>query len=748
MNLEEKYQALLNENNLLKKQLEHYLKILFQNNLLPKDTVVNAKSNLMNSGTTKQEIIKKRLAIYQSLFRGREDVYALRWTKDDKAGYSPTKNSQGEFASLTKEVLFSHLSGKLTVGLYPMLPDNSCFFLAFDFDKRNWQEDVSVFIQVLEKYQLHGMFEISQSGEGCHIWLFFSEKVPASLARNMGNILLMVAAYLRGKNGLPTFDRMFPTQDSISENGLGNLIALPLQGEKRKSGRTVFVDQHFQLIEDQWSHLENITRYSLQEVQNIIENASTESPTQVIHEGAEAVLREGLYIPKYLLTPTVTEKVTALCTVSNPEYFKAKYLRLSTDRIPSRIKAYSESQNTFIFPRGKAEEVLKELGQHLSIKDMREYGKPLEVEFLASLFAQQQEALDHLKAVNCGVLSATTGFGKTVVAAALIAERKVNTLILVHRNQLIDQWKMALTSFLSIEETQVGQIGGGKNKPTGQIDIATIQSIRHKGLEHQYGQILVDECHHISAYSFEEILKRQRSAYVHGLTATPVRKDGLHPLMFMQCGPVVYKIDAKQQATIRQFHHLLHPRHTNFKGKGDEKDMIDQLIHDEHRNEMIFNDVLTALDQKRNPLVLTERVEHLHILVSKLKSFTKNIIILTGALSKKELKQQFQKLANMPDHEERIILATGKYAGEGFDNPRLDTIFLTMPVSWKGTLAQYVGRLHRAYEGKESVEVYDYVDHKEEAFMKMYEKRLKGYKSLGYSTVEEAKKEKQQLRLF
>lgn len=748
MNLEEKYQALLDENNQLKQQLEQYRKLLLQNSLLPEISAVNTKSQQVNLVSNKQEIIKKRIAIYQNLLRGREDVYALRWTKDDKAGYSPAKNSQGGLSPLTQEVLFSHLSGKITAGLYPMLPDNSCFLLAFDFDKKNWQDDISVFINVLEKYQLHGLFEISQSGEGCHIWIFFSEKVPASLARNMGNILLMEAACLRGKKELPSFDRMFPTQDSISENGLGNLIALPLQGEKRKSGKTAFVDRNFQLIENQWSHLEQVIRHSLQDVQNIIENASTESPAQVVHEGADVVLREGLYIPKYLLTQMLLEKWTALCTVSNPEYFKAKSQRLSTDRIPSRIKAYSETQNTLMFPRGKAEEILNEFGRQLSIKDMREYGEPLKVEFLASLFPQQQEALDHLKAVNCGVLSATTGFGKTVVAAALIAERKVNTLVLVYRNQLIDQWKMSLTSFLSIEETQIGQIGGGKNKPTGLIDIATIQSIRHKGLEHRYGQILVDECHHISAYSFEEILKRQRSAYVHGLTATPVRKDGLHPLMFMQCGPVVYKIDAKQQATIRQFHHLLHPRHTNFKGKGDGRDIIEQLIHDDPRNEMIFNDVLTALDQKRNPLVLTERVEHLHILVSKLKSFTKNIIILTGALSKKELKQQFQKLDDIPDHEERIILATGKYAGEGFDNPRLDTIFLTMPVSWKGTLAQYVGRLHRAYEGKESVEVYDYVDHKEEAFVKMYEKRLKGYKSLGYYTVEEAKKEKQQLRLF
>lgn len=747
MDFERKYQALLDENKHLKIQLNQYRQILQQNNSLPIETTRNSNFNEINTTKTKHEVINKRLTIYQNLFRGRQDVFALRWVRGDKAGYSPAKNSQGHLLPLTKDVLFDHLSGKLTAGLYPMLSDNSCFFLVFDFDKKDWKEDVAAFIQVVGNYQVNTLVEISQSGEGCHVWLFFSERVPASIARKLGNKLLREAAFLRQQSTLTSFDRMFPTQDAISVNGLGNLIALPLQGEKRKAGKTIFVDRHFRIIEDQWKHLEQITRYSLSKIQNILEQQNPKNQTQIIQESAEVVLREGLFIPRVFLTPTLTEKLTTLCTISNPEYFKAKSQRLPTDRIPSRIKAYSESPTTFVFPRGKTNEILNEIGMQLNSRDLREYGDPLEVEFLASLFPQQQEALDHLKVVNCGVLSAATGFGKTVVAAALIAERKVNTLILVHRNQLIDQWKTALTSFLSMGSSEIGQIGGGKNKPTGKIDIATIQSIRNKGLEHQYGQIIVDECHHISAYSFEEILKRQRSAFVHGLTATPVRKDGLHPLMFMQCGPVVYKIDAKQQATIRQFHHILHAKKTAFKAI-EGKDMLEQLIHDEARNEMIFNDILKALDQKRNPLVLTERVEHLHILVTKLKSFTKNIIILTGALSKKELKQQFEKLAQLPDHEERIILATGKYAGEGFDNPRLDTIFLTMPVSWKGTLAQYVGRLHRAFEGKESVEVYDYVDHREEAFLKMYEKRLKGYNSLGYSTVEEAKKEKSQMRLF
>ncbi|MGD7045999.1 TOTE conflict system archaeo-eukaryotic primase domain-containing protein [Jeotgalibacillus proteolyticus] len=748
MSIERNLKEMASENERLKKQVDQYRLILEKHNLLPRE---NNETPPPSNEINKNEVIRSRLQIYKSLFRGREDVFAQRWTSGEQAGYSPVKDQNGSFAHLTEEVLYRHLSGEQTVGLYPLRKDHSCFFLAFDFDKKNWKDDVSAFGQACARLHIQCSFEISQSGEGCHVWLFFSEKVQASLSRQLGNLLLTEAAFIRGTKKLKSFDRMFPVQDYLTENGLGNLIALPLQGEKRKLGRTVFVDQEFQIIKDQWEHLKRVQRYSCDEIQKFVDKAVEGKAKTEVLEKNQAVLREGILVPKSMLNAATAEKLTKMCTVNNPEYFKAKAQRLSTDRIPSQIKAYSESTNAFVFPRGRVEEVLAELGEGIELKDLRHDGKKLEVDFLASLFPQQQEALDRLKAKNCGVLSATTGFGKTVVASALIAERKVNTLILVHRNQLIQQWKAAISSFLSIEPDQIGQIGGGKNRPTGQIDIATIQSIRNKEIPYQYGQVIVDECHHISAYSFEEILKKLRSAYVHGLTATPVRKDGLHPLMFMQCGPIVYKADAKNQAEIRQFHHLIHPRITNFKSKAvtkDRQDVYNQLIHDEKRNEMIFNDILNALDHKRNPLVLTERVEHLHLLVEKLKHFTKNMIILTGALSKKELQAQFQKLASVPDHEERIILATGKYAGEGFDNPRLDTIFLTMPVSWKGTLAQYVGRLHRAYEGKESVEVYDYVDQHEAALMEKYEKRLKGYKSLGYSTAEEAKKEKKQMKLF
>lgn len=335
-------------------------------------------------------------------------------------------------------------------------------------------------------------------------------------------------------------------------------------------------------------------------------------------------------------------------------------------------------------------------------------------------------------------MSATTGFGKTVIASALIANRKTNTLILVHRKPLINQWKKSLTKFLNIGEKQIGQIGGGKQKPTGIIDIAMIQSLRShdkiKDFVKHYGHVIVDECHHISAYSFEKVLKNVEATFVCGLTATPTRKDGLQPIMQMQLGPIRYKVKAKKQALIRPFKHLLIPRYTKFKSNNKEaniQELYSKLVKDTLRNDLIFDDVLKELDNGSVPLILTERVEHVEELERQFKGFARNIIVLKGGMKKSEEKERLSQLASL-DGEEHLIIATGKYIGEGFDHARLDALFLTMPLSWKGTLEQYVGRLHRLHDDKTQVKVYDYIDHKEPMLNKMYEKRLKGYQSLGY----------------
>jgi superfamily II DNA or RNA helicase len=446
-----------------------------------------------------------------------------------------------------------------------------------------------------------------------------------------------------------------------------------------------------------------------------------------------------------------------LATFKNPEFYKAQSKRLSTYGLQRVISCYEEDSEYLILPRGCYEELAKLLKEHLinmEIVDSQYDGETFEANFNGQLTSQQEEAIAELLKYENGTLAATTGFGKTVTAAALIAKRKTNTLIIVDRTQLLQQWVEKLSIFLQIPPQSIGQIGGGKKKITGQIDVTTIQSLNSKGelksFITQYGQIIVDECHHISAYSFEKVLKQIRAKYVYGLTATPIRKDGLHPIIFMQCGPIRYKTDAKNQAKIRPFKHVLIPRYTNLKSSStDIKEIYQSISKNENRNQLLFDDVLNELEKGRSPIILTERIEHLEIIHKQFKGFAKNIIILTGNMSKKERRLELDRLEMVPDNEERLIIATGKYIGEGFDDPRLDTLFLAMPISWKGTLQQYVGRLHRIHSNKQEVKVFDYADMGVPVLKAMFEKRLRGYKSMGYTLVGEKEKDSnEQMKLF
>jgi superfamily II DNA or RNA helicase len=447
----------------------------------------------------------------------------------------------------------------------------------------------------------------------------------------------------------------------------------------------------------------------------------------------------------------------------NPEFFKVQAKRLSTHAIPRNIICCDEMDNILVLPRGCKNDLITLLNEYSITPDFRDFTNPgteIHINFNGHLRPEQEQAIIKLIEHPTGILSAATGFGKTVVAASLIAKRKKNTLVIVHRKQLIDQWKERLSSFLKLNENQIGQIGGGKNKLSGIIDIATIQSLNYKGeikeQVSQYGQIIVDECHHISAYSFERVLKKVNAKYIYGLTATPTRKDGLQPIMTMQLGPIRFKVTAKDQAKVRPFEHILLPRYTIFKSlsPANEKEihsLYSDLMKDKNRNEMIFNDVLKELEIGSFPLILTERVEHVRDLESMFKGFAKNIIVLTGGMSKKEEKEKLVRLEELPDDEERVIIATGRYIGEGFDHARLDALFLVMPVSWKGTLHQYVGRLHRMHDNKSKVKVFDYVDHKEPMLNTMFKKRLEGYKTMGYKVFETESNtplKAEQMRLF
>ena len=334
-----------------------------------------------------------------------------------------------------------------------------------------------------------------------------------------------------------------------------------------------------------------------------------------------------------------------------------------------------------------------------------------------------------------------------MIAAWLIARRGVNTLVLVHRQQLLEQWIDRLSAFLNIPATAIGRIGGGRRKPRGTIDVALIQSLVRKDVVDdcvaEYGQLIVDECHHLSAQSFERVARRAKARFVTGLSATVARKDGHHPIIFMQCGPVRYRVNAKAQAALRPFEHTVLVRPSGFHSKrGPQPDhrneflsLSKELVEDEGRNRLICEDVIRVVRESRSPLVLTERNRHLDTLAAQLSGSVRHLVVLRGGMGRKETAAVAERLAQIPYDEERVLLATGKYIGEGFDDPRLDTLFVTLPVSWRGTVAQYVGRLHRLHDAKREVRVYDYADLDVPMLARMFDRRCRGYEAVGYTIV-------------
>jgi superfamily II DNA or RNA helicase len=660
-----------------------------------------------------------------------------------------------------------------TVGVYPLLTDESCWFLAADFDKTTWREDALAFIGTCKKLGVPAYLEMSRSGNGGHVWIFFGRQTPAVLARKMGCAILTRTMERRHHLGLDSYDRFFPNQDIMPKGGFGNLIALPLQWIPRQNGNSVFVDDNICLYPDQWRLLASVQRVGADQVEWVVNDAvrrgqvvgvkiaeadedvdepwtlppSKRSPAQPIEgpfpEAVEIVLSNLVFIPKAGLPEPMLNRIIRLAAFQNPEFYKTQAMRLSTWDKPRIIFCGEELAQHVAVPRGCLQEVtelLKEHGIKISVRDERRTGKPIDVKFHGILRDEQARAVRHILKHDDGVVCAPTAFGKTVVASKLIAERKVSTLVLVHRQQLLDQWRERLAMFLDIPVKSIGQIAGGKAARTGFVDVALLQSLNRKGevkdFVGEYGQVIVDECHHISAFSFEQVMRQVKARYVTGLTATPNRKDGHHPIIFMQCGPTRFSMSARDATARSPFQHLVLPQHTNFRmvAAADDftiHDVYAALITDADRNHQIVADVLYAVANGRTPLVLTHRTDHLERLAVDLSAI-EHVLILKGGMGKKQRQAVAEKLVSIPEGVPRIILATGSYIGEGFDDSRLDTLFLTTPVSWRGTLQQYVGRLHRLHDGKKVVRVYDYVDAQVSMLARMFEKRLKGYRYIGY----------------
>ncbi len=746
----------------------------------------------------------EKISLFKSIFRGREELFPVRFEshRTGRSGYQPACGNEWvrgvcekprikcsvcpnqAFHHVTDEVIRWHLTGRddrgraFVMGVYPLLLDETCHFLAVDFDGDAWESDAGAFRETCWRLKIPVTLERSRSGNGAHAWFFFEQAIPARRARNLGSWLLTETMENRPEVGMRSYDRMFPNQDTLPKGGFGNLIALPLQKIPRDQGNSVFLDDTFTPYPDQWEYLSKLVRIGSRQTEELAEEAERrgritgvrwsldpeeqatpwnlvpsrsrrEAPiTESLPEQLEVVLGDQIYIPKETLPPALRIRLIRLAAFQNPDFYKTQAMRLSTHDKPRIIACAEDFLRHIGLPRGCLEELqilMRTLKIRLCIRDERFGGTALKVAFQGNLRAEQQVAAEAMLAHENGVLAATTAFGKTVIAAWLIAQRGVNTLVLVHRRQLLDQWLERLTSFLGLPPKAIGCIGAGRKRVTGTLDVAIMQSLVRKGVVDDrvadYGHLVVDECHHLSAFSFEQLARRAKATFVTGLSATVTRKDGHHPIIFMQCGAVRYRVDARSQAAARPFTHHVIVRPTGFRDtppvnpdpRTDFQLLYTALTKNTRRNDLICEDVAKAALEGRSPVVLTERTEHLEALAALLAPRITHLIILRGGMGRKDWRNAMTRLHAVPHNEARVVLATGGFLGEGFDDSRLDTLFLTLPVSWRGTIAQYAGRLHRLHESKREVRIYDYADFDVPVLARMFNRRCRGYEAIGYS---------------
>jgi len=712
--------------------------------------------------------MQDKIGLLRSLFRGRHDVYAVRWTSrtTGKNGYSPAvrggwaaaKVEPRSYVPLTDKVVEDHIRGIADIGIYPLLPDDTCWFLACDFDGEGWRLDAQAFLTVAKTRGVPASLERSRSGSGGHVWIFFSSPVAAAEARKLGTVLLREAMVARAEIDLASYDRLFPSQDFLPNGSLGNLIALPLQGRCCESGNTIFLDPStMDPWPDQWDFLIHVTRASPAQVVRIVASmppvlagfeagrASTRQSNVLASAPSTIACSVGAMLSLGLsgLPPWLVAEIKQLASLHNPLFYERQRLRLSTFRTPRFIKCYEEDLARIHLPRGvlgRLTEIVGHAGSKLVVTDARKRAKPCSFVFRGTLTPLQQDAVTKLLADELGVLVAPPGAGKTVMGCAVIAARNLPTLVLVHRQPLLDQWRLQLTTLLALSPDQIGQIGGGKKKTTGIIDLAMIQSLKAtsdlEAFFGSYGLIVIDECHHLPAFSFESAVKRAPNQYFLGMTATPYRRDGLQDIITMQCGPIRYQITDRQADGRSELTLKLRVRETPVTLDMTEETPVQQLLgaltREDDRNAIVCNDVLRALADGRRCLVLSQRKEHCRALATSLAEMGKAPFTLDGGSTKKAREATLETIQTRPREEELLVIATGQYLGEGFDCPQLDTLFLAFPVSFKGRLVQYTGRLMRQYEGKTVVQVYDYADIRVPVLKRMFEKRMKTYRALGF----------------
>ena len=831
--LQTRIQILMDENRLLKERLDEagisYADIVAD--------IVEEMPELYdpNQGARikKFEVTDKIASNFFMMFcRGRKDVYDLRYTnpRSGKNGYYTQcfnrwdrnchiqkkdgircKNCElRAYKPVTLPLIKAHMNGadpngNDVVAIYPMLENNLCQLLVFDFDNHakgaeqddhantddGWKEEINALRHICRNLQVDAVVERSRSGRGAHLWIFFKEMIPARLARRFGFAMLEKGAESVNLKSFKYYDRMIPAQDALPEGGLGNVIALPLQGMALKSGNSAFVDENWNAYEDQLSVLSGTKRLTRQEIEDCLslwycsgpdgkDDDIDEAPWDK-NSGIEAgsvkgtvhiVLADRIYIDSSGMPNKAKRQLRRMAAVSNRMYFQNQAMDMPNYDESRFIYLGSDEGKYIVLPRGLREELLKKFDQagvRYRIEDKRTEGRKLNISFMGDLRESQVPAVETMLENETGILHAATAFGKTVVCCDMIARRSLSTLILVDRTDLMNQWLKRLEEFLDIDEelpeyqtktgrikkrkSLIGNLQGAHDTLTGIVDVAMIRSLKKKDGFHpmlkEYSQVYFDECHHAASDSAMEVLQEINAKYVYGVTATPKRGDGKEKINELLIGPVRYRFTAKDRAEEQNIDHLVYPRFTRtvkthrLSKTPYGNDAFELIRNNDVRDEQIVRDVADCVKAGRTPVVLTKYVDHAKKLSERLKIYADRVILLTGADGTKARRAQVEELHQVKDSESLILVGTGSLLGEGFDFPRLDTLFMATPVSGESVVEQYVGRLNRDYEGKENVIVYDYVDSHIPKFDKMYAARLRAYKKIGYELCVNACGEKQ-----
>jgi len=756
-----------------------------------------------------------------AMFWGREDVFAKR---GKNGGYFPQCNNRWEdelcprkrgeivicdgcentqWTPLELWRVREHLKGTKAdgtdvIGIYPLLSDGTCRFIVFDFDNHEkgadaedfankdneWHEEVDALRKMCEQNGIKPLVERSRSGRGAHVWIFFKHPVAASVARNFGFLLLDKGSASINMKSFHYYDRMYPSQDATSK--LGNLIALPLQGQALTNGNSAFVDENWNAYPNQWDVLLHGTeKLSLEDMQMYMAKWQAElaeergmlvAPVQTsrpkpwrkkcefsksdVTGKLHIVLSDGMYVDTLNVMPRLQNQIRSLAAFDNPEFYKNVRLGYSNYYNFSAVYLGKDEDGYIHIPRGLREQVIEECSKAqipVEISDQRETGRPIKVSFKGDLRMQQDLAAQRLLSYSDGVLQAATAFGKTVVCSYLISERKVSTLIILQSRDLLSQWVEELERFLDIkeeppeiktkagktkkQESVIGVLQGSKNTLTGIVDVAMIMSLASKEnideILGSYGMVIMDECHHAASKRAMDILQKAKSKYVYGVSATPKRGDNLDKIIYMMLGPLRHKFTALERAKEQGIGHYFIPRYTRVVDDAETKENINKaynlITNSEVRNNMIIDDVRMCVYDGQTPVILTRTKEHAKLLAEGLKGSADHVFIFYGDNTDRENSEIRSKLKMIPKDESLILVATGQKIGEGFDFPRLDVLFLAAPISFEGRLEQYIGRLNRDYEGKDAVFVYDYVDSHVRYFDRMYGKRLRTYRKIGFA---------------